>query len=1527
MTRKGEILITITLLLVVILASLNSLAQAASQSFNSVSKYTATSLNEKPTGAALLSGANTRSTLTPHEGKSGAPELNETYMVNLVTGDTVVVANTSAGLKVISIRPADPQRRGQGFHIIPVNGHLYVIPSYVDVRKYDLSLFDVAYLVKEGYYKSPTLPLIVKAQSAEQVSALAQTLPKFNATAKQVSRHMGLAAVKVKNDAKAIADVFRNVLEKSDVAKVWLDKKVHASLDVSVPLIGATQAWSAGYNGSGVKIAILDTGIDPHHPDFYFPNGTYKVILNQSFVDYPPEEVGNATDLMGHGTHVASIAAGTGLASHGKYTGVAPGALLMVGKVLNRWGWGYYSWIISGIEWAVANGANIISMSLGDGFGTGDDPLSQACDWATSQGVVVVVANGNDGPSYFTVTVPGAAKNVIAVGASDKADAIAWFSSRGPTLDLRIKPDIVAPGVSIWAALARGSLIYEWVIEGYLPGYDANGDGVYDYVALSGTSMATPHVSGAAAIVLQKFPGLKPSDVKNLLLSTSNVLPGYNVYQQGAGRLNVSYALNPVLILDPAEINIGVPLQKVVNTTITLKSLYDGNVTVAFNVTFSSVDHPEVSKAFTGAFYIANGTVTLAPHGAANVTFAANFTSLPRYDFYGVIYIVNASNRNQVLAHGVFSAFKYRKLVVEKIDRSGNPAAYHWVGVSPNATRSGSLEESLSGLWFTTNASGFAVFYLPEGVYNVFTDNYYSDTGSVYAIVKQVNLTSDTVLFLDEREAKAVTLGGVSHLTPIEKSVVYTIPTFYDNGYSSISYGWIIYYPSSTVDYILTPNPASVGYKLVPSDAVNPSDLDLIISDALYMLIGHFDSVATNKTIPSSANVSSAIEYRTLATPMVSLWTSTSLDYDGPYYWIWHFGIGFKVNAPKVLRVLMNPFWLGTSVEYAGLFTYGYKNRDLPRVSTPYWEYYGWAPVKWLYENKIYTSKIILPVEPEYTRAYSWFWIKNNRTLGLDIWSYFRPSLNDTQSGYSRDFKGKVLINGTDITNQLSVWSWQSYGELWTDSINFSLPVRVEAYINWTSPEDRLSRIISSRIVTVLDNSTGMFRGNGWYWFTPIELDYSSAFNVIGLDSNNTLTTLKPVKLVTGVWSQFKLSRIRLMYRFSDSWRNATLVSATGFSSGWNSFTFALDPMVNNTYVDISVHIEDVAGNVLEENITKAFYVSTVIPGYNFTVSVSGINGNRTGLYLDGNLVAKLADGESYTFVGLVGSHVVSVDSVVQGPAGTRYVCSNSSITISSLGSHTFSYVTQYYLTISADPSNAGTVSPGSGWYEKGKQVTISATANAGYVFKGWVGSGNGSYSGPSNPATVTMNAPITEVAKFVAVGPLSISISDVKVVKGVVKINFTVSASAPIKSASYVIDGSESPLTPVDGSFNATVERFHVEINGTQLSEGFHSLYLKGATDYNSTQVGLRVFVKALGAKYNLVSLAVQPLYVVKASDFLTSLGPAATGMWKYDSSKQKFVAYVPNFALSADFTIEAGEGYFVYLQSPAKLVEVGQP
>ncbi|OFW34703.1 MAG: hypothetical protein A2074_01510 [Candidatus Aquicultor primus] len=305
------------------------------------------------------------------------------------------------------------------------------------------------------------------------------------------------------------------------VERIEEDEKVYAVLDESLPLVKVPQAWDSGLTGKGVKIAIIDTGIDISHPDF-----TGRILATQDFT------LEGFRDSNGHGSLVAGIAAGSGSYSSAKFKGVAPGALILAGKVLTADGSGRMSDVMAAVEWSVDLAADIINLSLGaSGSSDGGDALCEICDRAVESGTVVCVAAGNDGPNRRTVGSPAAARRVITVGAATANGLVAEFSSRGPTSDDRLKPEIIAPGIDIISARAKDTRAGK-PLDNY-------------YTSATGTSMATPHVAGIIALLLEAGRESSPQLMREALLNTATDLE-LDDYAQGAGMVDADLALRYV---------------------------------------------------------------------------------------------------------------------------------------------------------------------------------------------------------------------------------------------------------------------------------------------------------------------------------------------------------------------------------------------------------------------------------------------------------------------------------------------------------------------------------------------------------------------------------------------------------------------------------------------------------------------------------------------------------------------------------------------------------------------------------------------------------------------------------------------------------------------------------------------------------------------------------------------------------------------------------------------------------------------
>src|SRR3989344_3540996 len=283
--------------------------------------------------------------------------------------------------------------------------------------------------------------------------------------------------IRIKHRFKILKAVAAEI-DPSEIGKIMLDKnvesvvedmRVHAFLKDSGPQIHADQVHAAGVDGTGVRVCIVDTGIDDSHPALNPLVAEIDLVNNDT----------DATDDHGHGTHVAGIVASNDLT----YKGVAFGASLMAAKVLDSSGSGWSSDVIAGIEWCVENGADIVSMSLGGDVFVGpcdSDPTAIASNNAVDQGVVVFAASGNEG--YLNaIASPACGSKVIAVGAVDKNEGRTPYSNEGPELDL------VTPGTSITSTFLN------------------NG-----FATLSGTSMATPHAAAVAGLILEANSSLTP---------------------------------------------------------------------------------------------------------------------------------------------------------------------------------------------------------------------------------------------------------------------------------------------------------------------------------------------------------------------------------------------------------------------------------------------------------------------------------------------------------------------------------------------------------------------------------------------------------------------------------------------------------------------------------------------------------------------------------------------------------------------------------------------------------------------------------------------------------------------------------------------------------------------------------------------------------------------------------------------------------------------------------------------------------
>lgn len=349
------------------------------------------------------------------------------------------------------------------------------------------------------------------------------------------------------------AEQVRGLLSLEGLRSVWPDRRLEYMLHESVPLIGADRVWrKLGYRGAGIGVAILDSGIDGTNPDIEYPRRTVQNVKITGVPNDGGEGLGiiyvenlpNTDTTSGHGTHVAGIVGADGSASRGYYRGVAPRADLIgigAGDVL------FILYALEGFDYALANQKRYDIRVISNSWGTNgefdpDDPVNVASKMAHDRGITVVFAAGNEGPEEDTLNPYAVAPWVIGVAAGEKdGKTLAEFSSRGRPGSRLYTPDITAPGVAIVSTRAStGATINALTAPDdaltippqYLP----------YYTTASGTSMATPHVSGVVALMEQANPALGPDRIKRILEETATEMP-YPRWMAGAGYLNAYAAV------------------------------------------------------------------------------------------------------------------------------------------------------------------------------------------------------------------------------------------------------------------------------------------------------------------------------------------------------------------------------------------------------------------------------------------------------------------------------------------------------------------------------------------------------------------------------------------------------------------------------------------------------------------------------------------------------------------------------------------------------------------------------------------------------------------------------------------------------------------------------------------------------------------------------------------------------------------------------------------------------------------------
>ncbi|WP_306943435.1 S8 family peptidase [Streptomyces phaeochromogenes] len=700
-------------------------------------------------GGSTAAGETGKAGQTTEAGSSVAAKGPVAHRVTLITGDRVAVdakgrvlgVERAAGRGHIAIRTLTESESGHSL-VVPADAQRLIASGRLDRR-----LFDITELSRKAVRASHGrgLKVIVGYQGTAR-AAKADVRAADDTEVRRTLKSLNAEAVSTRDPAGLWAAVTEaqggNTRAASGIAHVWLDGVRKAGLDKSVPQIGADKAWESGYDGKGVRIAVLDTGVDATHPDL-----KDQVVAARNFTPSP-----DATDRFGHGTHVASIAAGTGAASPagsaGAFKGVAPGAELLNGKVLDDEGSGDDSGILAGIEWAAEQGADVVNLSLGGGDTPGLDPLETAVNKLSAEkGILFAVSAGNDGESgEQTIGSPGSAEAALTVGAVDGDDKLAEFSSRGPRVgDGGIKPDVTAPGVDITAAAAPGSVIEQEV-----------GQNPEGYLTISGTSMAAPHVAGAAAILKQRHPDWTYAELKGAL-TASTTGANYQPYQQGSGRIAVDRALAQTVVAEPVSVNFGEQQwPHTDDTPVTKEIAYRnlGTADITLDLAVTATD-PKGEPAPTGFFTLGTKTLTVPAGGRASVDLTTDTRLGGTLDGTYSAYVAATRDDQSVRTAAVVKreAEAY-DVTLKFVGRDGQPTPDYWsflAGITGDAR--GRYHEP-------HDASGTVKVRLPKGTYlfdtTISEDPEDSRAGTDWLVQPRLDVTGDMTVTADARTAKPV---------------------------------------------------------------------------------------------------------------------------------------------------------------------------------------------------------------------------------------------------------------------------------------------------------------------------------------------------------------------------------------------------------------------------------------------------------------------------------------------------------------------------------------------------------------------------------------------------------------------------------------------------------------------------------------------------------------------------------------------------------------------------------------------------
>ncbi|MGA7160792.1 MAG: S8 family serine peptidase [Bacteroidota bacterium] len=487
-----------------------------------------------------------------------------------------------------------------------------------------------------------------------------------------------------------------------EVKRIYEDKKVSAFAVHSAikPETQTAQSDATLSTGKGVRVGLIDTGVDYLHEALGGGFGPgFKVAGGYDFVNNNP----NPLDDNGHGTHVAGIIAG----NSPSLKSMAPDVSIFAYKVLDAAGNGSTSTVIAGIEQAMTDSVDIINLSLGTSDGDPDDILSQAVDRAVEAGIVVVVAAGNDG-DFSTISSPGAAREALTVGAIDSLNAIASFSSKGPSNKIYgVKPDVVAPGVNIVSAKMNGG-----------------------YIAMSGTSMATPYVTAVAANVRQLHPDWSALQIRDAIISASADL-GSSIFSQGRGKIDTSKIGDVQAFTTPATLSFGFDNSSATQWTKTDTVSFTNASTSSKTYTFKNLSTKSginIGCTPPSVTLSSNETEDIAINLIIDNSTLPDNTNLPQ-GYGGNILAVSNSDTVNI-------PYVFFKGTVFQLSFSETP--FQVV-----------IHDRKNNSYYFNPTNSFLSAVVPSGIYDIIT----AFSGSAYVVKENLNTQNDLELEIDKAEA------------------------------------------------------------------------------------------------------------------------------------------------------------------------------------------------------------------------------------------------------------------------------------------------------------------------------------------------------------------------------------------------------------------------------------------------------------------------------------------------------------------------------------------------------------------------------------------------------------------------------------------------------------------------------------------------------------------------------------------------------------------------------------------------------